>query len=159
MQPRAQHYVFAHRFLAALALNQPSRLLSLMRGDAQAALERLWRRCGTETRSNLAPTGLAARLYRLRGHDLALVRLPAALGESEAHFLSALFSGGSHFLPLSSRVFTLEASGTSAPHPGTMLGEWDRQGHRCHGDGPMPDAGAFLHAVEDLAFVTACVAK
>jgi hypothetical protein len=147
-RPRPHHYAFAHRELRAIARRFAGGLPELARsGRMDAALAMTWDRVGDRlaegdrlSREGLAasPSGGAA------GSQVVLVTMPRPAHAAEAYFAAIVVAGGRL-----ARYFVLEHGWTARDEPRTVLCEWGERGHVNLGDGPPPDAAAFLEALQE----------
>jgi len=101
--------------------------------DASSLLE-LWNRC--QQGRPESHQGLSARLIEEEGRKIGLVTMPAPSKSPEAYFVALVFE------PQPYRYLVLEKS-----FPGTVLGQWNPRANL--GEGPPPEAEAFLAAVRD----------
>lgn len=141
-RPRPQHYEFAHRALPAIA-GRVMRDLPAVRHDLDAMLRFMWGKAGERVADAPAGSveGLHGEVVEVAGREVVLVTLPPAEHATEAHFV-AIVPGDPP------RVFTLEHTWhVPDDAPGTVLGEWTEERHVNYGDGPEPEADAFLTAV------------
>ena len=145
-RPRAHHYVFAHRELLAIARRFAGSMPELARsGRMDAALARAWDHAGDRLPpgDRLPHAGLAASLRgAAAGSQVVLVTMPRPAHAAEAYFAAIVVAGDqlAHY-------FVLEHGWTTRDEPRTVLCKWDERGHVNLGDGPPPDASAFLEAL------------
>lgn len=110
-----------------------------------AALARAWDHVGDRLPQGdrLPREGLAASLHGAgSGSQVVLVSMPQPAHAAEAYFAAIVVAGGRlvHY-------FVLEHGWTTQDEPRTVLCEWDERGHVNLGDGPPPDASAFLESL------------
>lgn len=145
-KPRQHHYVFAHRVLPGMALSQPARFISELRGGGDAFLRSVWDRVAEDVPTSLRLTadGLAFEIIDSDEGTIAVVVLPEASGEAEAHFVALVV----HHQPEKARFFTLESAFSPVTQSRyNVLGEWTEDSHLNFGEGPSADQEAFVHAV------------
>lgn len=147
-EPRPHHYRFAHRELPRQILEYGPRLASPTPdgGSLLPTVVSIWEDYGQTLppEHRLPSHGLDCRHLQVDGHNMLLVVLPPPQGAAEAHFVAAVHPKGTKTV----RYFTLE----HGIHPldgsiGTILGEWDANGHVNYGPGPSPVAELFVAAV------------
>jgi hypothetical protein len=137
--------MFAHHEVRRAAQQFGADLIDAAR-EGRLTLESVWNRVGEslDEPDRLPATGLVSSYHEFAGHRVLLVRLPAAHHPTEAHFtaIAAPVEGGTL------RYFTLEYAVSPLDESVyTVFGEWDEQRHVNYGEGPPPDADAFLAAV------------
>ncbi|MEZ6187856.1 MAG: hypothetical protein R3F62_22955 [Planctomycetota bacterium] len=128
-EPRAHHYVFAHRFLPAVSFGNPegAGLLIAMAGQESGEL---FRRCWADVASELPPAerltpdGFKGAVVEVSDRlAIAVVTLPQARFQAEAVFVAGSYQrkrAGMTF-----RLFALELSrDLQAGQPSVVLGEW-----------------------------------
>jgi hypothetical protein len=137
--------MFAHHEVRRAAQQFGADLIEAAR-EGRLTLESVWNRLGEslDEPDRLPATGLASSYHEIADHRVLLVRLPAAANPTEAHFIAiaAPVEGGRvRYLTLEYAVSPLDETVY------TVFGEWDEQRHVNYGEGPPPDADAFLGAV------------
>jgi hypothetical protein len=144
-RPRQHHYVFAHRELLAVARRFAGNMPELAQsGRMDAALTATWNRVGDHlpATDRLPPTGLRASLHDGDGSDIVLIVMPLPEHGAEAYFVAVVVAEARLV-----DYFVLEHGWTTTDEPRTVLCKWEDQNHVNLGDGPPPDANAFLAAV------------
>ena len=165
---REQHYIFAHRFLPAVARQMGAVLVFLLANEDKRDdfLRSAWEDCGTgEVGDDLvAPDGLRASVAKAGEQLIAIVTLPTPQRITEAHFVAILSD-----LPpetddedaddpedarevlrlilrsMPVRYFTLEQGIPLGGRARTAFCEWTEGGaHLNMGDGPAPDETEFF---------------
>ena len=172
-QPRAQHYVFAHRFLPDVARRQGAAMTAELAGEkASDTLLAMWNHVGGQVpvSQRVRPDGLAVDVRIHPPYVVALFTLPPPQAITEVYFTALAVSlapdeededededepagsAGEVGTPPETRYITLEygisfAEGTKR----TVLCEWAyKEGGYSHlnmGDGPDPDLDAFYNRV------------
>jgi hypothetical protein len=143
--PRRHHYMFAHHEVRRAAQQFGADLVDAAR-QGRLTLESVWNRVGEplDEPDRLPSTGLVSSYHEIGGHRVLLVRLPAAHHPTEAHFIAIAVpaeGGRARYLTLEYAVSPIDEAVY------TVFGEWDDQRHVNYGEGPPPDADAFLAAV------------
>jgi hypothetical protein len=143
--PRRHHYVFAHHEVRRAAQRFGADLVEAGR-EGRLTLESVWNRVGEslDEPDRRPATGLASTYHEIAGHRVLLVRLPSAHHPTEAHFVAIaapVDDGRVRYLTLEYAVSPVDETVY------TVFGEWDDQRHVNYGEGPAPDADAFLAAV------------
>jgi hypothetical protein len=147
-EPRRHHYMFAHRELPSGARRFGADLVAAGR-DGQLTLDVVWNRVGEglPEPDRLPAEGLSHSYHERAGHRVLLISLPTARYPTEAHFTAIAVPTEGEAV----RYFTLEYA--VSPMDGgryTVLGEWNEQRHINYGEGPPPDADAFLTAIDQM---------
>ncbi len=159
---RPQHYIFAHEALRGVCRDDPLRFFTLMSSSSQRELvEGLWafvgKHLGPQASPELDPGEIAVQTSRVRGFPMILVRMPPPVAIAEAYFVALVLLVDQETLarkdaPTSEvtvRYFTLERALSEDREARTLLCEWTELGHLSYGDGPEPNALAFVGAVEE----------
>lgn len=161
-EPRRQHYYFAHAYLAERAFIHPPQLIvnSLRSEKGVRTLYTRWMLSSKAKGPDdelIPPDGLESIPFEIGDEYIGVVvKLPTPAGMAEAYFTAYLLSrtdGGDWDDEQGSftcRYFTLELSMKESGTTFTILGEWDGESHIHHGTGPVPDAGAFIQAIERM---------
>jgi hypothetical protein len=148
-EPRDQPYEFAHRAVRSVAFRHPGRFDELaISGQLSGALTELWNDIGDHLpATERVPAGeIRISRYRVHRRSVVVVRPPAPLHKSEAHFIAAVIHRGRL-----ERYFVLEHSWDSEDDsPCTWMGEWALDGrHISFGRGPAgDDEAAFVEVVQ-----------
>jgi hypothetical protein len=163
-KPRAQYYLFAHGALRELALEQPMMAFAGVLSDEprDKTGRMLWDDCGQRVKQAGEPTwpfpGMESRMYDDGPFPMAVVKLPEAKKQTEAHFVAIVLcvdpKKDKPPPPVPARYFTLEHGG---PGGETVFGEWTKDGkHLNRGEGPAAEWEPFHRAVlEQFAQVQA----
>jgi hypothetical protein len=158
----SHRYVFAHLALPQMVHGDPEKARDLFTGpEAASFLSFLWGRVGERLppEARATPRGLACETHAAAGGVvIVLVTMPAPEASPEAFFSAMVFTPGPRKLlifrhPPTVRYLTLEL-GMDLVNGGdrTVLCGWDKEGtHYNMGDGPPPEAGAFLAKVREMA--------
>jgi hypothetical protein len=161
-EARAHHYVFAHQLLPSLAFENPLEFMaSMWSDDANERLLELWNQVGNLVMGRgdgeiLASECLEVRANLVAGRPCAVVKLPPPQGVLECFYVAALLESipttdqsEGRVSPPALMYFTLELGWDVGRSWGsrTVLGEWRRDAHLNHGNGPSPAAIPFLEAV------------
>ena len=149
----SQHYMFCHDALPSVFFADPGRFFRVLGGpDRQLFLTDLWEEAGKrgapETRRD--PAGLRGAAIRRGPHLFALIYLPEPAEATECYFVCMIAGVSSDGAALAwGRVFTLElGEDVLTGEACTFLGEWTPEAeHHNLGDGPKPDANAFVAQV------------
>ncbi len=177
LSPRAWHYHFAHSALRTMAFEDPDRLIvALSAPEADEFLAQLWQTVGREIvmndspqagdwdRESLDSEGLEALPARVAGRPAAIVRLPEPRRVTEAWFVAIVLNHEIDEAPKPTPepplfYYTLEKgfapgddradarSKRSSDATRTVFCQWDQAAHKNYGDGPPPDARAFLNFI------------
>ncbi|MEV4313317.1 hypothetical protein [Actinocrispum sp. NPDC049592] len=156
-QPRHHHYRFAHVSLPRIALGGTVNLRQFAdEGKLGQMLRGFWDFVGTQQvaeEDRLPADGLSSETVTTGDSTVLLITLPRALKATEAYFVAIAYRAAAA-IP---RYFCLE-HGTPLFPDTTMIGEWVQgEGGLSHvnlGDGPEPDADAFLDAITRLSATT-----
>lgn len=141
-----QHYVFAHRILPALFLEDPQGFARAIERDG-TLLRRLWARSGPWWKRFLGAGRIGHRKRGLPdGATVLVVTLPPPRMMTEAHFVGLLIAPAQD----EAAFFTLERHDGSDGRVSTVLGGWSAKGHANYGDGPAPTVDAFVDAIGRL---------
>jgi len=147
-EPRQHHYLFAHRELPSAALDFGDDLVDAA-ATGHLRLREAWdglaQRLPEHERLN--GNGLGATYHRLGSYEAVLVRMPLAKRPREAHFaliVRPVAGGPIRYITLARAVSPVDGRRY------TVLGEWTKEGHVNHGEGPPPDPNAFLAAASEL---------
>jgi hypothetical protein len=157
----SQRYVFAHLALPQVVHGDPEKALKLLSGsEAAGFLAFLWGRVGERLpeEARAAPRGLACETHTTAGGVvIVVVTMPPPERSPEAFFAALVFTPGPRKLlffrhPPTVRYLTLELGHDLGGGERTVLCGWSKDGtHSNMGDGPAPEAGAFLAKVREIA--------
>ena len=155
---RTGHYLFAHRTLREVALDDPTLVMGVLAGSrANEFLNRLidharpaCREKGEEIGFDAADLEVSAG--RVGNFPCALVRMPQAVGVAEAHFVAMVLLADMRKKdgPLGQaklRYFTLEASFPIDGKPSAAFCEWTHDAHLNLGFVETPTMDAFVKLV------------
>lgn len=152
--PRRHHYLFAHRALPSLVFTQPTRFVQTLRENGDTFLMSVWDRVGADLKrkERVDPAGLSFELTESDLGTLALIELPPARGDAEAHFVAVVIDAAEE----PPQYFTLERATSPITHEVyNVLGAWKKdRGHFNLGEGPPTDRQAFRDAVLRAARAT-----
>lgn len=165
-QPRAQHYIFAHRFLPALTFQMGVTTVLILANPEKSDLflHKLWNDVAEKNEipldEQITPDPLNATVERVGDKLIAIVQLPPPQAVTEAHFVAIVSDlppePGDDDAPESIealrqqlrqtplRYFSLENGYSLDNTPRTAFCEWTKEGHLNMGDGPKPTREAFL---------------
>jgi hypothetical protein len=159
-EPRCNHYTFAHHALRSSAFDDPLAYLSIFASpDPRPFLAHLLRSVSEhckerEPQPDFGVEDITVHRVRIGQYPCAVIELPRPRATTEAYFTAAvLLADLDDRLPESGpaalRYFTLEKGFVLEGPPRTVLCEWTSEGsHVNYGDGPLPQLGAFVGAVE-----------
>lgn len=159
-QPRCHHYTLAHIALRSLAHEQPLMFLGVLGSpEADRFLASVFADVSAHCRErepqpDFASTDLAVHRGRVGPYPCAAIVMPPPRTTPEAYFVAAVLMVDVTNTPeppadATLRYFTLEYGLALGGPPRTVLCEWTAEGtHSNYGDGPEPELGAFLRAVE-----------
>ena len=161
---RTGHYLFAHRILREVALDDPTLVLGVLSGSrANEFLNRLIDHVRPACREKGEEVGFDAADLEVSGGRVgnfpcALVRMPDAVGVAEAHFVAMvlLLDMRQKDAPIEKsklRYFTLEASYAIDGKKSAAFCEWTHDAHLNLGFVETPTFDAFVK------LVTAAVTK
>lgn len=155
MQPREQHYVFAHRMLMDLAFSNPDHLFTMLSGpEKRRFLADVWDRVADflSLDTTLSCEGLDAVVEG----DLAIIRLPQPERVPEAYFVGIVRIPGRNYWLFRGKptiaYYTLEYTFGDEDEEATVLGGWNQTpgGEPVHlnfGPGPRPELAAFRETI------------
>ncbi len=159
LEPRGQHYLFAHKILRSRFLGNPEAVMNQLQEGGVTLLRSLWDRAGFDPsikemvrehftpgapkKHLVEPDGLGCQIEKLPdGVTIALVTMPAPRAMTEAYFVAAIQG------PTVRRYITLEY--TTAHPLGAVLCEWIGDNHANTGKGLEPKLAVFRGAVIGL---------
>jgi hypothetical protein len=154
-EPRQLHYLFAHVALREMCAADPLQFFTLMASDGQQrVMTWLWgkaqERAGGADPS-VAFSEVQVTTLRVSGYPTVLVQMPRPRAPAEAHFVAVVLTGDlerdGDGMPLSFRYFALECGLNMDGTTRMVFCEWADGAHRNFGDGPAPEAVAFIEAV------------
>ena len=135
-------YFYAHRLLPGLLLDNPSGFQQALIREGAPLLSRLWRHSAVHLGDAGPGDGLGFSIHTVSTRvEVTLIRLPLPQEPPEAYFVALARTTGED----EARVYTLELGGDA-----NYLGGWTGSTHLNFGQGPEPDAQAFLQAVTRL---------
>lgn len=144
IEPRDQHYLFAHRFLPHFFFDDPERFFEILENEGRRFLDWMWQRSGAQSDEGgaIAPEGLDINLFRFDERTVcACVTLPPPIGITEAYWVAAVYRPEERFTALYTLEFGYDLDGGTR----TVLGGWDGEGtHFNFGTGPEADKHTFL---------------
>ncbi len=155
-EPRPHHYIFAHRVLPALFLNDPPKFIETISAGQDNFVHWLWKRVGEKEVQNasdrIAPNGLSCAIMRAEDNaTVAIVTLPPPEGMTEAYFVALVYwPQEDAALAPAARYITLEHGMQADGSPRTVLCEWTKEMHANYGNGPEPVLQTFFEAVRAL---------
>lgn len=131
------------QFFALMASEDQQRVLAWLWGKAQE-------RAGAADPS-VALSEVQVTTLRVANCPTVLVQMPRPRAPAEAHFVAVVLTGDlerdGDDKALAFRYFTLECGLNLDGTARTVLCEWHDGAHRSFGDGPPPEAAAFIEAV------------
>jgi hypothetical protein len=151
-QPRAQHYVFAHRIIPQVFFGDPAGFMTLFARDGDRFLRFYWEKIGERVENasdRLDGSALHGEIRSLPSDtQIALITLPTPEHVTEAYFIAAVTHPGLDGR-IAARYYTLEfGMSVFDNEPYTVLGGWVAGGHINMGDGPDPDLEAFYDTIK-----------
>ncbi len=161
-EPRCHHYTLAHQALRTVAFEQPAGFLGLLaspeaRSFLADLLTAVTEHCqGREPWPDFGVEALTIHTFRVGQFPCAVVELPPPRAVTEAFFVAAVLLvdlDREQPAPQEAalRYFTLEKGFVLDGPPRTVLGEWTAEGsHHNYGDGPAPQLGPFVRAMEAM---------
>lgn len=161
-EPRCHHYTLAHQALRSVAFEQPAGFLGLLASPVARSfladlLTSVTEHCqGREARPDFGVEALTIHKFRVGQFPCVVVEMPPPRAVTEAFFVAAvLLADLDREQPAPQeatlRYFTLEKGFVLDGPPRTVLGEWTAEGsHHNYGDGPAPELGPFVRAVEAM---------
>lgn len=161
-EPRCHHYTLAHQALRSVAFEQPAGFLGLLaspeaRSFLADLLAAVTEHCqGREPWPDFGAEALTIHTFRVGQFPCVVVELPPPRAVTEAFFVAAVLLVDLDREPSAAReatlrYFTLEKGFVLDGPPRTVLGEWTAEGsHLNYGDGPAPQLGPFVQAVEAM---------
>ena len=159
LEPRDQHYLFAHRILPAIARRSPGQILEDLSDpeDADEVLRLIWDIPAEDLagRDIVESEGLRAVVRRFEAYRIGIVKLPPALKMTEAYFVALVFGSAPNeegaIEPALSRYIALERTFDSDEgEVSTVLGEWAEDSHLNYGAGPAPELDLFFERVCEM---------
>lgn len=153
-RPRPHHYHFAHGYLRRLVLESPIDFMGLAAdGSLDARLSLSWQSVGARfaDAERLPADGLSSAVASIGETTIVVVTMPPAQHVTEVHYAAIVPAATIRGSEVARRYLVLEHSWNLDDSPATVLGEWTTEGHHVNfGDGPRPQAAAFVAAVERL---------
>jgi hypothetical protein len=157
----SHRYVFAHLALPQVVHSDPEKARAMFSGpEAAPFLEFLWKRAGERLpeEARRPPRGLSCETHAgSSGVVIVVVTMPPPEQSPEAFFAAMVFKPGPRKMlifrqPPTAEYLTLELGHTIEGEARTVLCGWSKDHtHYNMGDGPAPEAAAFLAKVRAMA--------
>ncbi|RYG73060.1 hypothetical protein EON80_03610 [bacterium] len=165
-KPRDQHYIFAHRFLPALAFQMGATIIMILgredQDDSESLLHEVWKDIALQQEipvdEQIDSSALKASCGRIGDKAVAIIQLPPPEAVTEAHFVAIVSdlpaepAGDAsedikvleqQLRAAPTRYFTLENGYPLDGTPRTTFCEWTKDSHLNMGTGPEPNLEAF----------------
>lgn len=156
VDPRDHHYVFAHLAVREICSQDPLQFFSLVASPEQENFVAwLWditaKQVGRPV-TDFDPRQLVVSTLRVKDLPAILLKMPAPIAAAEAHMVGIILTDVPEDAKPESkgsfRYFTLEHGVNLDDSIRTVFCEWDDEGHKNFGDGPLPTVEAFASAIE-----------
>ncbi|WP_431686596.1 hypothetical protein [Hahella sp. NBU794] len=157
--PRPHHYMFAHIAMRKFCESDPLQLFALIPTEERSHLvDFLWSKvcenCDAEGKADFDPGDIEFATLRVKEYPTILMKMPEAKAVAEAMLVAIVLTAGPDMNVENGkppfRYFTLEHGVSTEGGLRTVMCEWRGDSHANMGDGPEPEASAFLQRVESL---------
>jgi len=144
--------VFAHQALPEIFFNDPEKFIASIKNEETAFLRYVWKQVGAYIQENDQAAGdsLAAEVLPAGDYQVGLISCPEPLQPTEPHFIAAAYRPEQGEQVSQARYITLELGRSLEGGMYTVLAEWDGDRHIHYGEGPEPEAEAFMNSVKKL---------